>query len=229
VNATINNKNSDWYRLSVTVAPLTRLLDQSVDTFICAGKPVTLNVKVTGHDLIYKWSKNGQVVQTSKSADFSIVNSTINDSGDYSCEISGSCGTVFSSVIKLTVYPVTRITFISPGTEVPFGNDITLEVISEGHDLVYQWQKNGTAIKNSDTSKLTLSHLNATDIGIYRTTVSGTCGVEISDSIYVYVKKANSSADPEVYLWPSITSNEFSVALSNNSFYTIQIFSTSGR
>jgi hypothetical protein len=74
-----------------------------------------------------------------------------------------------------------------------------------------------------------LSDLNATDIGLYRTTVTGTCGVEISDSIYVYVKKANFTADPEVFLWPSVTSEEFTVALSNDALYNVQIFSTMGK
>jgi hypothetical protein len=94
---------------------------------------------------------------------------------------------------------------------------------------VYQWQKNGTVIENSNTSDLVLSDVNASDIGIYRTTVSGTCGVQLSDSIYVYVKRTNFTADPEVFLWPSITSQEFNVALSNDKFYNIEIFSTSGK
>ena len=71
--------------------------------------------------------------------------------------------------------------------------------------------------------------LNATNTGIYRTTVSGTCGVELSDSIYVYVKKANFTGEPEVFLWPSVTSDKFSVALSTDATYNIQIFNTMGK
>ena len=230
IKVTVNNKISDWFRLSVKVARNSRLLGQTADTIICAGKPVSLNVNVNGYNLIYKWSKNGQVIQTGASSKLSIAAATINDSGDYRCEISSSCGgTVISGIIKLTVYPVTRITFISPDLEVPFGNNVTLQVNAVGHDLIYQWQKDGTVIANSNTSALFLSHLNASDIGIYRTKVTGTCGVVISDTIYVYVKRANFSAEPEVFLWPSITNNEFSVALSNDSFYNVQIFSTIGK
>jgi hypothetical protein len=71
--------------------------------------------------------------------------------------------------------------------------------------------------------------VNATDIGIYRTTVSGTCGAKISDTIYVYVKKVNFATEPEVFVWPSITSSEFTVALSDDSFYNIQMYSTFGK
>jgi hypothetical protein len=154
---------------------------------------------------------------------------TIDDSGDYKCEISGSCGTLVSNIINLTVYPLTNITYISPNVEVPFGNDVTLEVNADGHNLVYLWQKDGVAIDNSNTSRLLLPNMNATNIGLYRTTVTGTCGVEISDTIYVYVQKPTFSADPEVFLWPSITSEEFTVALSTDIFYNVQIFNTMGK
>ena len=229
VRVTINNKVSDWSRLDGNVVLNTKLIKQSGDTIICAGQPVILNVITEGYNLSYKWSKNAQIIQSGSSASLSILTSTINDSGDYKCEITGSCGIIVSNIIKLTVYPLTKITHISPSVEVPFGNDVTLEVNSDGHDLVYQWQKDGNAISNSNTSRLLIPDVNATDIGIYKTTVTGTCGTEISDTIYLYVKRANFSAEPEVFLWPSITSNEFTVALSNETFYNIQIFNTLGR
>jgi hypothetical protein len=229
LSATVNNKISDWYRLPVKVVPDTKLLSQSADTIICAGQHVSLNVNVMGYNLIYKWSKNGQIIQTGISPHLNISSAAVNNSGDYSCEISGSCGTVLSGNIKLTVYPVTKITFISPNVEVPFGNDVTLQVNADGHDLVYQWQKNGAPIENSNNPLLLLSQLNASNTGIYRTTVTGTCGIETSDSIYVYVKRANFKGDPEVFVWPTITNNEFEVALSIDAFYNIQIFNTMGK
>jgi hypothetical protein len=229
VRITVNNKVSDWSRLDANVVLNTKLLGQSGDTIICAGQPVTLNVSTQGYNLSYKWSKNGLTMQSGTSAKFYITSATTDDTGDYLCEITGSCGAVISNIINLTVYPLTKITYLSPNVEVPFGNDITLEVNADGHDLVYQWQKDGNVIDNSNTSQLLLPDLNATDIGLYRTTVTGTCGVEISDSIYVYVKKANFTTDPEVFLWPSMTSEEFTVALSNDGLYNVQIFSTMGK
>jgi hypothetical protein len=229
VRITVNNLVSDWSRLNANVVPNTKLLSQSGDTAICAAQPVTLSVSVEGYNLIYKWTKNDQTVQSGISAKLNISSATTNDTGVYICKISGSCGTVISNIIKLTVYPLTKITYISPNVEVPFGNDVTLQVIADGHDLAYQWQKDGILIDNSNTSQLLLPDLNATNIGLYRTTVTGTCGVETSDTIYIYVKKANFSGDPEVFLWPSITSEEFTVALSSDAFYNIQIFSTIGK
>jgi hypothetical protein len=207
----------------------TALIKQSGDTIICAGQPVTLSVTAIGYNLNYIWYKNGQVVQTGTTSNFDIASSTIDNSGDYKCQITGSCGVVVSNILKLTVYPLTKITHISPGVEVSFGTDVTLDVSADGHNLVYQWQKDGAAISNSNSSQLLLTNVNATDIGIYKTTVTGTCGTKISDTIYVYVKRVNFIAEPEVFLWPSITSNEFTVALSNDSFYNVQVYNTSGK
>jgi hypothetical protein len=229
LRATINGKVSDWFRVHASISPATKILSQSADTIICAGKAVTLNVKVQGHDLIYIWSRNGQVVQTGSSSKLSITSSKASDSGAYNCQITGSCGAITSNIINLTVYPVTKINTLSPNAEISFGKDLTLDVTAEGHDLVYKWLKDGVEISNSNTSQLVVHGVNATDIGLYRTIVTGTCGTVKSDSIYVYVKRANSTADPEVFLWPSVTSTEFSVAINNDSFYNIQIFNTSGK
>ena len=137
--------------------------------------------------------------------------------------------TVFSKNIKLTVHPLTKISYISPDIEVPFGNNVTLEVNSEGYDLRYKWLKEDVLLANSNTSQLLLQKVNATDIGLYQTTVTGTCGIETSNKIYVYVKKKDFSQEPEVFLWPTITSNEFNVALSNDKYYNIRIFSILGQ
>jgi secreted trypsin-like serine protease len=229
VRVTINNVVSDWSRLDANVVLNTVLLSQSNDTIICAGQPVALSVNAIGYNLTYKWTKDGQVVQTGSSPKLTFTSAITDNTGSYICEITGSCGKIVSDVRKLTVYPLTKITHISSGVEVPFGTEVTLAVNSDGHDLVYQWQKDGTFISNSNTPSLLLSNLNANDIGIYRTTVTGTCGVVVSDSIYLYVKRTNFTAEPEVFLWPSVTNNEFTVALSNENFYNIRIFSTSGK
>ena len=229
LKATINGKVSDWFRVHVAVSPITKILSQSRDTVICTGQPLTLNAIVEGHDLIYSWSKNDHVIQTGSSSKLVLSSSKVSDTGDYKCNITGSCGAATSNIIKLTVYAVTKITSLSPNAEVPFGNEITLQVTAEGHDLAYEWQKDGTVINNSNNSQLPLIAVNAADIGLYRTTVTGTCGTELSDSIYVYVKKTNFISDPDVFLWPSMTTDEFTVAISSDSFYNVQIINTNGR
>jgi secreted trypsin-like serine protease len=226
---TINNVVSEWTRLYPKVVLNTKLLSQSTDTIACAEQPVTLKVVAEGYNLIYKWSKNGIQVQSGPSSKLNISSTSTDNSGVYNCEITGYCGTVFSSNINLTVFPLTKITSVSPDVEVPFGKNVTLEVSAQGHDLIYHWQKDNVLLNNSSTSRLFLQGLNAASIGIYRAIVSGTCGTKISDSVYVYVKKQNFSGEPEVFLWPSVTIDEFNVALSNDAIYSVNIYSINGQ
>jgi V8-like Glu-specific endopeptidase len=229
LRVTLNNIVSEWSRLNVRIALKTRLISQSGDTVLCAGQPIRLNVKTEGYNLIYNWYKDGNLVQSGSSNEFFISSTTTGNSGAYICRISGSCGTIFSNIMNLTVHPLTRIFYISPDTEVAFGENATLEVKAEGYELNYQWQKDGGLLDNNNTSQLVIQNVNANDIGLYRTTVTGFCGTEISDTIYVYVKTANYSKEPEVFLWPTITDNAFNVALSNDEFYNIRIFSSLGK
>jgi V8-like Glu-specific endopeptidase len=229
LRVTTDNKVSDWSRLDINVVKNTRLLSQSGDTVLCAGKPVNLKVGAEGYNLTYNWYKNNQFVNSGSAGQLEIPATSTDNSGDYFCEINGSCGIISSAIINLTVHPVTAISFISPDVKVPFGDDVTLEVNAEGHELMYQWQKDNLVIDNQNSSQLSLNNLNAAGIGLYMATVTGTCGTVISDPVYLYVKKQNYSGEPEVFLWPSITSNEFKVALSTDVSYSISIINTMGQ
>lgn len=229
LRVTVNNVVSEWSSLKVNIVRQTKLISLSRDTIICARQPVTLSVVAEGYNLIYKWSQNGHLVQTGSSSQLNMPVTTTDNTGDYTCEISGTCGTVLSTIIKLTVYPLTRISYISPNPEVAVGSDVTLEVNSEGHDLTYQWKKDGVILHDNNASQLVLQNVNASDIGLYQSIVTGTCGTVTSDSIYVYVKTRSFSTDPEVFVWPTKTSSEINVALSNDAYYNIRLYNTTGK
>lgn len=229
LRATVNNALSDWSRLDGNVVLNTVLSGQSGDTTICAGKQLTLKVSVTGHNLAYKWYRNNQLIQSGLSPNLLFQPAYSEHTGQYICKVTGSCGSLQSAPINLTVYPVTRITYLSPSADVVLGSDVELSVTSEGHDLSYLWQKDGVALENSNTARLAIPDLNANDIGLYRTTVTGTCGVVRSDSIYLYVSRSGAAAGTEVIVWPTVTSSDINVALSNNSTYKIEVFNTMGK
>jgi hypothetical protein len=229
VRVTVNNVISDWSKLNVKIVKNTKLLSQSRDTTLCEAQPIKLVTGAEGNNLNYEWYRNNTSVQSGTSSQLSISSSSPGNSGDYVCKITGSCGTVFSGNMKMTVYPLTSINSITPDTEVPFGSDITLDVSAEGHDLNYQWKKDNVLIGNSNTPQLVLNNVNASDIGLYLTTVEGTCGTRTSDTVYVYVKRGNYTNEPEVFAWPSVTSGEVNLALSNDDSYTIRLFNATGK
>jgi hypothetical protein len=228
VRVTVGGEVSDWGRLNANRVVDTRVLSRSNDTTLCAGHSVSLSIKAEGYNLKYRWFKNDQVLAANNSPLLTFSSSKTDDSGDYKCEASGYCGTVVSTPIRLTVYPVTHIVAISPDIEVPFGNDATLTVNAEGHNLIYEWQKDNIPVANSNTASLFLPGLDANDIGLYRVKVSGTCGTLSSSETYVYVKRSDSNSVPQVFVWPSVTIDDFTVALNDESIYNIRIYNTTG-
>ena len=228
LRVTIDNKLSEWSRRYVDIARNTKIISQPEDMVLCAGQTINLDIDAEGHNLRYNWYKNGVFANSFLTGNYSISNASTGHSGEYMCEIAGSCGTLNTEVIDVTVHPVTVISSLSPDITVNFGDDVTLEVIADGHALNYKWEKNDEIIEDASTSILALMNADAGDIGLYRATVTGTCGTEISGRSYVYVRKEEASKDPEVFLWPTITRGEINVALSTDDSYNISIFSSSG-
>ena len=224
-----NNELSEKSGLVVNVAKLTRLISEPADTVICAERPVVLKVEAEGYNLNYTWYRNRNFLRSGPSGLFSILSASVDDSGQYFCEISGACGNVVSGTITLTVLPVTKINSITPDTEVSFGDDLTLDVTTEGHNLTYQWQKDNNPLEQGISSNLVLQNVNANDIGLYQATVTGTCGTVLSSKVYVYVKKEDYEGEPDVFVWPTMINEEFRVALSNDKKYTIALHNITGR
>lgn len=226
---TRNGDVSDWSELKVSVAKYTRILRQSADTTLCVAQPVSLNVETEGHNLTYSWYKDGAIYQRGSSSTVKLTNALTEDSGRYICEVTGSCGSEVSEEINMTVLPLTKINSITSDKKVAFGDDITLEVDAEGHNLTYQWTKDDDNLPDGTLSSLALHNVNAGDIGLYYATVTGSCGVKISDKTYLYVKKEDSSSNNEVFLWPTLVDNQFTVALSYDDNYNIIVFNTLGK
>ena len=223
-----NTELSEVSELIVNVAKITSLLSEPGDTSMCAEQPMKLRVKAEGYNLIYTWFKNDTLVFSDTTGEYTISSARAEDSGFYYCKVDGSCGDTVSGTSSLTVLPVTKITHITPDSEVPFGEDLTLEVSAEGHNLTYQWFKDENRLDNGNTPDYLLQNVDANDIGLYKASVSGTCGTETSSNVYVYVKKEGSQEEPEIYIWPTFINEEFSVALSNDQKYNILLTGNAG-
>jgi hypothetical protein len=224
-----NDELSEISELIVNIAKRTKLLSEPEDTVMCAEEPLTLKAETEGYNLNYTWYKNGNFLSSGPTDEIKILSAIADDSGNYYCEINGSCGNTVSGTSSLTILPVTKINHITPDTEIQFGDDLTLEVITEGHNLTYQWQKDDNRLNDGISSSLVLQNVNANNIGLYQATVTGTCGTEISRKVYIYVKKKNYSEEPEVFIWPTLINDEFRIALSNDQDYNILLYNTAGK
>ncbi len=228
VRTTLNQQLSDWSKLKVMVAPRREILHSSNDTSICKNLPVTLSVDAVGYNLAYKWYKNSSVIQAGNSNILSFKSANSSNSGIYKCEVSNACGTSYSNDIGLTVLPLTAITNLSQNLDIAAGSNTFLNVDAEGNDLSFHWQKDGKLIDEVDDPILPLYDINAKDLGIYKVTVQGTCGNVTSDSIYVFVRNDDAIGKTNIFVWPTITTEELNVALNDNNSYTILMFDVKG-
>jgi len=225
----INNRISEWARLSVEVVMNTKIITQPSDRILCAGQTIDLSISAEGHNNKYFWYKDNVLITTLTNGDYRIAGSSPGNSGIYKSKIEGFCGTLFTNNINVTVHPLTSINYISPDITVNSGENITLEVLAEGHDLTYQWFRNNEVLANSVNNSLELPGANASDIGLYQAIVKGTCGTELSSKTYLYVRKEKDPENPEVFIWPTVTDGILNAALSTDEIYTVRIFGYTGK
>lgn len=185
VTGNCSSENSDPGLL--TSYATTTIVTQPISDTICEGQTSTFSVVATGDNLTYQWKKgginvsNGGNISGATTSTLNIAAATITDGGSYSCEVTGSCGIVISNLAELVVRPTTQITSQPVDVDGCDGDNISFSVVAVGHNLSYQWQKDGVnlsdggTIAGSNTNLLTISGIVPVDDGSYRCVVSGTC------------------------------------------------------
>ncbi|HBE39996.1 MAG TPA: hypothetical protein DDW27_02095 [Bacteroidales bacterium] len=224
-----DGKLSEWSRLDVEVVMNTKIISQPADMVLCAGQTIDLNISAEGHDLKYYRYKDDVLTNTLTSGNYNIAGASTANSGLYRCTIAGSCGTLYTNNINVTVHPLTRINNFSQDISVDSGDDAVLEVIAEGHSLTYQWIRNNEILNNSDKSRLELNNTDASVIGLYQAIVKGTCGTEMSSKTYLYVRQEETPGYPDILVWPTVTDGVINTALSTDEIYSVRIFSYTGK
>lgn len=155
----------------------------------CAGTATTFSVAATGTGtLTYQWRKNGVNIPGAISSTYTIANTVLADTGNYSVVVSDSC-VVFQSAAT-TISQSASLTFSSgpvittqPLAQNACGGAITFApiILSNGGPTTYQWQKNGVNISGATSASLTLPSTSISDTGNYRVQVSNSCGNTFSN------------------------------------------------
>ncbi|HLP50632.1 MAG TPA: T9SS type A sorting domain-containing protein [Chitinophagales bacterium] len=87
----------------LSVVTSASISQQPLAQAVCVGAPLTLSVVGSGgNNTTYVW-RRGSTVLGSQTATLNIASATANDAGPYSVVISGSCGTVTSDTVLVTV------------------------------------------------------------------------------------------------------------------------------
>jgi Bacterial Ig domain/Putative Ig domain/Immunoglobulin domain/Immunoglobulin I-set domain len=180
---------------------------QPANQSVTVGQPAAFTVTATGTaPLTYQWQKNGTAITGATSSGYTTAATTSSDDGSqFRVVVTNSAGSMTSGVATLTVSAAAvapSITTQPASQSVTAGQTATFTVTATGTaPLIYQWQKNGTAIAGATSSTYTTPATISTDNGAqFTATVKNSVGSTTSSAATLTVSAVSSP--------PQITSSQ---------------------
>ncbi|MCX7937523.1 MAG: immunoglobulin domain-containing protein, partial [Chlorobi bacterium] len=194
VSGDCGSPTSNQAQLQVAVPPAIATQPQS--RTLCEGQTLTLTVGVNRAIAnIYQWKKNGTAlsdggrIQGTRTATLQITNTTPDDAGIFTVEITNSIcqATVTSDPVQVTIEAKPNISSEPESKVVPRGSSVSLSVTASGSNLRYQWHRNGQPIPSATSSTYAISSVQDSDAGTYHVVISNDCGSVQSRQVTVTV------------------------------------------
>ncbi|MFD3002312.1 PKD-like domain-containing protein [Pontibacter toksunensis] len=203
------------------VNPLTRITAQPQPQTVCVGQPASFSVTATGTNIGYQWLKNGAEIPGAISSTYSIPAVTTADAGNYSVRVAGTCGTLTSSAVALTVDTPPTISAQPQPQTVCVGTGATFNVTASGTNIGYQWLKNGAEIPGAIASSYSIPSTTEADAGNYSVRVTGTCGTLTSNTVALTVNSMQT-------IIPTLESNPDPLMIDEPAVFTVRTNIPSG-
>ncbi len=188
ITGTCGSLTSNAATLTVNRAPAITVQPAAVSA--CEGTTANFSVTATGAGLSYQWRKNGINIAGAVSQTLSLPGITISSAGNYDVVITGSCGSVTSNAVLLTVAELPQITLQPVDQEICEGSDVSFSIAATGTNLTYQWRRNGTNLAGMTTPLLSLTAVSAAQSGDYDVLVYGQCDTLTSNKAVLLVDPA---------------------------------------
>ncbi|MCL2413796.1 MAG: T9SS type A sorting domain-containing protein [Bacteroidales bacterium] len=183
--------------LNMQVLPVPNVSNAVLEERVCSGErssPVRLTSDVWGTQ--FEWTataSSSDITGFTASGQGNIPAQTLFNTGQ-------SEGTVIYTIVPelghcsgdavefvIQVDPLLRITALSEDVNICSGDSVTLSVEAIGSDLTFQWYRNDRPISNARNSEFAITNAAANAGDEYFVIVSGSCGVEQSETIIVRV------------------------------------------
>lgn len=194
----------------VVGAPLApTIVVQPVGRSVAYGQSIALSVTARGSaPLRYQWKRNGVAIVGAKQSSLTLDGSRFDAAGAYSVEVSNVGGSVESSIASVVVGSgVPPVILRSPvSAAVDQGASVVLEVqVNEAAGLQFTWRKNGVPLVTGESvyglnsNRLTLSSVQAVDVGSYSVEVRNAYGAATSDAAMLSI---NATTAPAIVVSP---------------------------
>ena len=177
------------------------ITNQPQNLTVAEGAPAAFSVGAVGTaPLTYSWSKagvpmaDGGNISGSGTPTLTVANVQVSDASTYSVTVSNANGSILSSNAILLAAFAPSIVTQPASQQVPAASIVSLSVAVVGPGpITYQWRKDTTNLANGGdisgvaTASLSISNVQAGDMGIYSVAVSNAYGGVISSNAQVTV------------------------------------------
>ncbi|MEO6168590.1 MAG: HYR domain-containing protein [Chitinophagales bacterium] len=201
----INGKISTC-SFTVTITTASYTIAASGPITFCKPGSVTLTVSPAANT--YQWYKKTSAVSGATQISYSAT-----ASGNYSCKVTGACGTITSNKINVTANPKPDA-IISPAGTVNICNGQTVVLSANtGSGLTYKWQKGSSNISGATNSTYLVSQA-----GTYKVTVTslGCTKTSAATTVNVMCKEQGAVKASELNIFPNPTNGKFMVSYSTD-------------
>ncbi|MDB4794665.1 PQQ-binding-like beta-propeller repeat protein [bacterium] len=187
------------------IPALLRVTSHPKNTDTQIGGSITLSVVAESEfKLSYQWYKGDNVIEGATNPQFKLVNIKETDYSEYWVRISSDGITLEILKAKL-MPPLPPIIITQPKSKKSnIGKPITFSVeVKSIIPMNYQWYKNGMAITDANTAKLSLKNVKKVDYAIYSVEIHNNSGKIVSENA-VLLPSGWSTLGPEITNVPKI-------------------------
>ncbi len=200
--------------VTVNVIQATQITAQPQSQTVCESNDVTFTVSATGDNLTYQWQKDGSDISGATTNSLTIPNVSISDEGDYTCIVSGDCGSVTSDQAVLTVEQAIVITEQPQNITATVGDTVYFYLTVTGDNPSYQWFKDDNEITDANSDTLYLYNVTTNDAGTYHCIVINDCGSATSENATLTVLPTNiDKLSRKIVIIPNPNDGHFSLSV----------------
>ena len=209
---------------ALTINNATSISAQPSPQTVCTGGAVSFTVAATGSGtLTYQWQKGGANISGATSPTYSIASIASSNAGNYTCVVTGSCGSATSNAAALTINTTTSITTQPNPQTACIGGTASFTVAATGSGLSYQWQNGGANISGATSPTYSIASIASSNAGNYTCVVTGSCGSVTSNAAALTINTTTSiSAQPSPQTVCTSGAASFAVAATGSGTLTYQ-------
>jgi len=187
--------------LTVNTPPL--VTEQPEDITICENEELEIIISASGTEPIeYEWYMLGETEILGTGQDYNIANSLPEQSGEYYCILSNSCGVISTDTVDVLIKALPEITTHPEDTEVCIEDHVEMFITATGAEpLQYLWYRNSTAVSEQTNGILIYEHAQVNQSGTYFCRVMNDCGYEDSFTAELII------GSPAAITWNPIDQN----------------------